>query len=94
MKDDLDSLLKTWKPGLPEPVAFKRHVWSRIEREEIRRSGGLQRFPCMASTRPQIASLCGGPFGPGRRLDRLRNGGSKRSSRIPACRQIPTLRSP
>jgi hypothetical protein len=40
---------------------------------------------------PADSLACGGPFGPGRRLDRLRNGRSKRSSRIPACRQ--SLRS-
>jgi hypothetical protein len=55
MKDDLDSLLKTWKPEVPEPVAFKRHVWSRIERRRFA-NDWLERFTAWL-TRPQIASL-------------------------------------
>ncbi|MDD5199041.1 MAG: hypothetical protein PHC88_04500 [Terrimicrobiaceae bacterium] len=31
MKDDLSDLLKTWQPQTPEPVAFRRDVWTRIE---------------------------------------------------------------
>jgi hypothetical protein len=31
MKDDLSNLLKEWDIVLPEPAAFKRNVWRRIE---------------------------------------------------------------
>jgi hypothetical protein len=55
MKDDLDSLLQTWKPEVPEPVAFKRHVWGRIEQRRFA-AGWLERFLAWL-TRPQIASL-------------------------------------
>lgn len=33
MKDDLSNLLKSWDPAVPEPAAFKRGVWRRIEAE-------------------------------------------------------------
>ncbi len=31
MKDDLSNLLKAWDHAVPEPAAFKRGVWRRIE---------------------------------------------------------------
>jgi hypothetical protein len=55
MKDDLHGLLKEWQPGVPNPQAFKREVWGRIER---RRSGdGLFNSFLTWFTRPQIASV-------------------------------------
>ena len=55
MKDDLDGLLKEWRPELPKPRAFKREVWGRIER---RRSGdGLFESFLSWLIRPQIASV-------------------------------------
>ena len=32
MQDDLNSLLKSWKPEIPEPTDFRRNVWLKIER--------------------------------------------------------------
>jgi hypothetical protein len=55
MKEDFQSLIRRWHPEVPEPVAFRREVWSRIERGE---GTGVQltRFlPWLA--RPKIMSL-------------------------------------
>jgi len=32
MQDDLNNLLKSWKPEIPEPTDFRRNVWLKIER--------------------------------------------------------------
>lgn len=31
MKDNLNDLLKSWQPELPEPSDFRRKVWNKIE---------------------------------------------------------------
>jgi len=41
MKDDLSNLLKSWDPAVPEPVAFKRGVWRRIEAADAGKSSAL-----------------------------------------------------
>lgn len=55
MKDDLDKLLKSWHPEVPNSAAFKRQVWGRIERR--RRANGLFESFAEWFTRPQIASI-------------------------------------
>jgi hypothetical protein len=55
MKEDLDDLLRLWRPAAVESSTFKRDVWRRIERSR----GAAQRlqgfFEWLA--RPRIASL-------------------------------------
>lgn len=55
MKDDLDDLIRLWRPDVPEPSAFQREVWSRIERRAAA-DGWVERiFAGLA--RPRIASV-------------------------------------
>jgi hypothetical protein len=55
MKEDLDDLLRSWRPEAVESSTFQRDVWRRIERSR----GPAQRlqgfFEWLA--RPRIASL-------------------------------------
>lgn len=32
MQDDLNKLLKSWNPEIPEPIDFRRNVWLKISR--------------------------------------------------------------
>ncbi|HEY5742582.1 MAG TPA: hypothetical protein VIS99_08575 [Terrimicrobiaceae bacterium] len=43
MEENLEKLLKLWRPNIPQPLAFKRRVWSRIERSGSS-EGWLDRF--------------------------------------------------
>jgi hypothetical protein len=55
MKEDLDDLLRWWRPAAVDSPAFKREVWRRIERSR----GAAQRFQRFFEwlARPWIASL-------------------------------------
>ena len=55
MKEDLDDLLRLWRPTTVDSSTFKREVWRRIERS----SGAPQRFQNVFEwlARPRIASL-------------------------------------
>jgi hypothetical protein len=55
MKDDLDDLIRLWRPDVPEPSAFRREVWSRIERRAAA-AGWIERF-FSGLARPRIASV-------------------------------------
>jgi hypothetical protein len=55
VKEDLDNLLKIWRPDVPEPFAFKRSVWRRIE-QRARPAEWLEHFFALF-TRPKTASL-------------------------------------
>jgi hypothetical protein len=83
MKEDLQSLIRRWHPEVPEPVAFRREVWSRIERGKHGRS--VDALPPWLA-RPKIMSFAAliailggalvGSLAAGRGPDR-----------IPSCRQ-------
>jgi hypothetical protein len=55
MKEDLDELIKLWRPVVPEPLAFKREVWSRIEQRGNTDKWFERFFEWFA--RPKIASV-------------------------------------
>ncbi len=55
MKDDLEGLIKLWHPEVPEPSAFKREVWRRIEQRGTADSW-IERFFARL-TQPRIASI-------------------------------------
>lgn len=55
MKDDLDDLIRLWRPDVPEPSAFQREVWSRIE-QRAPADGWVERF-FSGLARPRIASV-------------------------------------
>ncbi len=55
MKEDLDDLLRLWRPDVVESPTFKREVWRRIQRSR----GPHQRFERFFQwlARPRAASL-------------------------------------
>jgi hypothetical protein len=55
MKEELDDLLRSWRPTAVDSSTFKREVWQRIERSR----GATQRFQRFFEWlgMPQIASL-------------------------------------
>jgi hypothetical protein len=55
MKEDLQTLIRRWHPEVPEPVAFRREVWSRIERRESANPWLTRFLPWLA--RPKIMSF-------------------------------------
>ena len=55
MKEDLDDLLRSWRPDALEVSSFKRDVWRRIEQRRGP-TQGLEYFLEWLA-RPQIASL-------------------------------------
>jgi hypothetical protein len=55
MKDDLEGLIRRWHPEVPDPSAFKREVWRRIEQRGTADSW-IERF-FAGLTQPKIASL-------------------------------------
>jgi len=58
MKDDLTNLLKVWDPAVPEPAAFKRGVWARIEAGGVGKSsvGTWLKDFLVSLARPQMAA--------------------------------------
>lgn len=68
MNDDLDDLIGRWQPEVPEPFAFKREVWRRIERRGTA-DHWFERFlpwlarPKIASIAAALALLCGAVIG-------------------------------
>ncbi|HEU4678585.1 MAG TPA: hypothetical protein VFS35_03625 [Terrimicrobiaceae bacterium] len=54
MKDELDDLMRLWQPDVPEPSAFQREVWRRIEQHAVA-DGWVERF-FAGLARPRIAS--------------------------------------
>ena len=55
MKEDLDDLLRSWRPAAVDSSTFKREVWQRIEQSR----GAAQRFQRFFEWlgMPRIASL-------------------------------------
>lgn len=53
MKSDLSNLLREWQPDVPEPVSFRRSVWSKIELRPIATSWWERALAAVA--RPRIA---------------------------------------
>ncbi|HEY5891632.1 MAG TPA: hypothetical protein VIT91_00240 [Chthoniobacterales bacterium] len=71
MKDDLNDLLRTWNPHVPEPDGFRRGVWRRIglSATNAQPSGWLEKFlifvakPHIAAAAVAVAILAGGVTG-------------------------------
>ncbi|HEY5753216.1 MAG TPA: hypothetical protein VIT21_08715 [Chthoniobacterales bacterium] len=70
MKDDLNDLLRTWNPPVPEPDSFRRVVWRRIGLStDAQPSGWLEKFlifvakPHIAAATVAVAILAGGVTG-------------------------------
>jgi hypothetical protein len=55
MKDDLEGLIKLWHPEVPEPSAFRREVWRRIEQRAATESW-IERF-FAGLTQPTMAFI-------------------------------------
>ncbi|MBN8707944.1 MAG: hypothetical protein BGO12_12955 [Verrucomicrobia bacterium 61-8] len=55
MKDNLNDLLKSWQPEVPEPSDFRRNVWKKIERyRPVKETGWLAELFVLFA-RPRIA---------------------------------------
>lgn len=55
MKDNLNDLLKSWQPEVPEPSDFRRNVWKKIERSRpVKETGWLAELFVLFA-RPRIA---------------------------------------
>lgn len=71
MKDDLNDLLRTWDPHVPEADSFRRDVWLRIgtHAREPRATGWFTKFltfvaiPRMAAVAIAVGILAGGTAG-------------------------------
>jgi hypothetical protein len=55
LKNDLQSLLKTWQPEVPQPADFKRGVWRKIETSRAGISPGLLESFFALIARPRVA---------------------------------------
>ncbi|MBN8710216.1 MAG: hypothetical protein J0I10_12575 [Verrucomicrobia bacterium] len=70
MKDNLNDLLRSWQPEVPEPSDFRRNVWQRIERSRpTKEVGWLAEFfgllarPRLAFATVALAIVVGGVVG-------------------------------
>jgi hypothetical protein len=55
---DLNQLLRSWEPEVPEPASFRRNVWRRIAEEQARPEFGLAGWIehlLVAICRPRLA---------------------------------------
>ena len=58
MNDDIRSLLRCWNPEVSSSRAFRRNVWSRIEADGARQSGGARWVVAVFSqiSRPHVGA--------------------------------------
>lgn len=54
MKDNLNDLLKSWQPEIPEPSDFRRNVWKKIEHSRPKEAGWLAEVVALFA-RPKLA---------------------------------------
>lgn len=69
MKDNLNDLLKSWQPEIPEPSDFRRNVWKKIELSRPKEAGWLAEVfalfaqPKLALATVTLAIVIGGVVG-------------------------------
>ncbi len=69
MKDNLNDLLKSWQPEIPEPSDFRRNVWRKIELSRPKETSWLAEIlalfarPKLALATVALAVIVGGVIG-------------------------------
>lgn len=55
MNDDLNALLRSWQPKVPEPSDFRRNVWRKVETSSQKAEGSWLAGLFVLISRPRVA---------------------------------------